>query len=105
MRTVFLYAHFDDGHELAVVLKVGIALALDIAFEQFAGYFGAATQFYVVFQPFGEVEVSADEAYEFVLSRSTSALRAAFSAISCSLSGLDCFLLSAIVRCIGGFIQ
>lgn len=66
MRTVFLYAHFDDGHELAVVLKVGIALALDIAFEQFAGYFGAATQFYVVFQPFGEVEVSADEAYEFV---------------------------------------
>ena len=65
--TVFFHAHLNDGHQLTVVLQVGIALSLDVAFEQFAGYFRTASQFHVVFQPFGKVEVSADESDEFVL--------------------------------------
>ena len=54
---ILLYTDFEEGHQLTVVLQVGIALTLDVLRQYLTGYLRTAAQFYVFLQPLGEVEV------------------------------------------------
>ena len=67
MEHILLHAHLDEGQELTVVLKVGIALALNVAIEDLAGHLYTATQVDIVLEALGEVEVTTDETDHLVL--------------------------------------
>ena len=63
---ILLYTDFEEGHQLTVVLQVGIALTLDVLRQYLTGYLRTAAQFYVFLQPLGEVEITLHEAYNLV---------------------------------------
>ena len=55
IRELLLYPQFDERHQLSIVLQVGIALTLDIPFEQLTRHRDATTQLDVLLQAFREV--------------------------------------------------
>jgi hypothetical protein len=67
MGAVFFNLDFNECHELTVVLKVGIALALNVAIEDLAGHLYTAAQVDIVLETLGEVEVTTDETDHLVL--------------------------------------
>ena len=67
MEHILLHAHLDEGQELTVVLKIGIALALNVAIEDLAGHLYTAAQVDIVLEALGEVEVTTDETDHLVL--------------------------------------
>ena len=64
---LLLHTQFNHGHELAVVLQVGIALALDVALQNLARHLSAAAQFHVFLQLFRKVKVAPYEANQLIL--------------------------------------
>ena len=66
MWSVGLNFHLNDCHELTVVFQVSIALPFYVSLEQFFGHRHTPAHLIVFFEPFGEVEVTAHEPYQFI---------------------------------------
>ena len=65
--TILFHAQFDEGHQLSVILQVGIALPVDVFRQDFAGHLHPSAQFRVLFQSLCQVEVAADESDDLIL--------------------------------------